>query len=149
MNTGDAPDPDSESTAAVSAPSTRGPAMPRPRRRWAIYIPWLRPWHLHALGVSVVYAYFSAAELLHQPEDGANIGAGLALLLLFPLGLPWTAPALIAARTPLTHAAFLAGPAINVGIHYFLARRRAAVADRAGKPPSRRDRGRKHGRGVD
>ena len=47
---------------------------------------------LHALAVLAGLAYFALATIGHGDAPDANIGAGLALLWLTGLGLPWAWP---------------------------------------------------------
>ena len=55
------------------------------------------PWVLltHAGVVALLTGLFVVLMAAGSPEDGANIGAGLAALPLIPLGLPWSLPAAV------------------------------------------------------
>jgi hypothetical protein len=94
----------------------------RPPARWPLY--------LHAAVVAVPLAAFAVLVALHDPADGANIGAGLVLLPLLVLGLPWSLPALadlsvLGAVPEVVRYLLHLGPAVlNVALHALVRRRR-------------------------
>lgn len=55
------------------------------------------PWLLlaHAGVVTSLTVLFAVLVLSGDPDDGANIGAGIVALPLLPLGLPWSLPAVV------------------------------------------------------
>jgi hypothetical protein len=83
-------------------------------RRWLI---------AHAVLVGVLLVVFAALALAHDPDDGANIGAGIALLPILALGLPWSVPAwldpdAVRGLGPVLWSVLALGPAVlNVGLH--------------------------------
>ena len=51
--------------------------------------------YTHGGVVAVLLALFTILVVLADPAGGANIGAGIALLPVLALGLPWSLPVLI------------------------------------------------------
>lgn len=78
---------------------------------------------VHAALVGVLLLVFAALALAGDPADGANIGAGIALLPILVLGLPWSIPAWAApdwaqGLGPVLWAVVALGPAVlNVALH--------------------------------
>lgn len=77
----------------------------------------------HAVVVVLLLVVFAALALAGDPADGANIGAGIALLPILALGLPWSIPAWAAPDRaqglgPVLWALVALGPAVlNVLLH--------------------------------
>jgi hypothetical protein len=78
---------------------------------------------VHAAVVGLLLTVFGVLALAGDPADGANIGAGLALLPILALGLPWTVPvwtdpSWAFALGPVGWCLVNLGPALlNVGLH--------------------------------
>lgn len=84
---------------------------------------WVGIFVAHAgLVLGLTLLFLIVADLGHAPS-GVNLGAGLLLLPLLPLGLPWSLPMITdpyrfdpAAET-LAHALILAPAVLNVALH--------------------------------
>lgn len=87
-------------------------------------------WSVHLTAVGIGLGYFLLSLALEDPEGGANIGAGLGLLLLFALGSPWTW-LLFAGSDDWSGAGPVAlivgGALLNLVLHGWWVRRRNAV----------------------
>jgi hypothetical protein len=91
--------------------------------RWLLLV-------MHALAVAAGLAFFALAVSFDDPAGGANIGAGLGLLWLMLFGSPWSWPLFAAddLSGPWWAAAIIATAALNLLLHVWLVRRRAARA---------------------
>ncbi|QHE72741.1 hypothetical protein [Rhodococcus sp. WAY2] len=80
-------------TAAPAAAAIPGDTRPATGRRHGRTWRWILGAHA-ALVVGLLLLFLLVAELA-SPTDGANIGAGILLLPLLPLGLPWSLPVIL------------------------------------------------------
>jgi hypothetical protein len=76
---------------------------------------------IHGVVVAVFVGFFLVVNALPYDGIGANIGAGLTLLPVLVLGLPWTAPVFAGAIHPPPGPLWylvMVGPAVfNVALH--------------------------------
>ena len=126
----------SVSTRPAETATASRPGDTRPVRNGREGGIWVGIFAAHAgLVLSVTLLFLIVADLGHSPT-GVNLGAGLLLLPLLPLGLPWSLPVITdpyrfdpAAET-LAHAFFFAPAVLNVALHglvlavFFVVRRR-------------------------
>lgn len=107
---------------AVTATSAR-PGDTQPVRNGREGGIWVGVFAAHAgLVLGLTLLFLIVADLGHAPA-GVNLGAGLLLLPLLPLGLPWSVPVIIdpyrfdPAAENLAHALIFAPAALNVVLH--------------------------------
>ncbi|MDI9939242.1 hypothetical protein QM806_28085 [Rhodococcus sp. IEGM 1351] len=114
----------SRPTRAAAVAVLPGDTHPVHNRRPSRTRIWLFGAHA-ALVLGLLVLFVLIAELAN-PTDGANIGAGILLLPLLPLGLPWSLPVIVdpyrfdPAAEALVYTLYLGPALLNVALHGLL-----------------------------
>lgn len=122
-------------------PAQHPPVRPRPAAALAAAVPpddthlvknrrqgriWTWLFGVHAALVLGLLLLFVLVAELTNPTGGANIGAGILLLPLLPLGLPWSLPVIVdpyrfdPAAESLVYTVYLGPALLNVAVHGLL-----------------------------